>query len=148
MKQFITSIFPQDIFTTKIRFGRLILGLWMMLVLVLQLFTFEKFSATMSFLGALSFVCCVFIVIAELISLPYLLLMRVLHSVGVVSYIFSCVVPVIWIFEGIMGFVYKTSSALFGATISIPVIAEIAIGMIWLCATVIVNANDRPRLKS
>ena len=76
MKQFIASIFPPTIFKNRAQYAALAAGFWTIIIMLAQLFRFEKFPKTLEPLGiGDGTIVVVAIVLLEFISLPFLLSM-------------------------------------------------------------------------
>ncbi len=140
VKQFIASIFPKEFFTTRANYVAFYLAWWTVAVLVLQLFAFEKFPGTFSGLSSdVQVRAAVTIVIVELLSLPFLLSMRLSDVVRRISSMLSVLAPFIWI---ILSFVGNGRVSLFGAKLpATPAVCGAAVATVWLavamyCCTV------------
>lgn len=140
VKQFIASIFPKEFFTTRANYVAFYLAWWTVAVLVLQLFAFEKFPGTFSGLSSdVQVRAAVTIVIVELLSLPFLLSMRLSDVVRRISGMLSVLAPFIWI---ILSFVGNGRVSLFGAKLpATPAVCGTAVATVWLavvmyCCTV------------
>ncbi len=140
VKQFIASIFPKEFFTTRANYVAFYLAWWTVAVLVLQLFAFEKFPGTFSGLSSdVQVRAAVTIVIVELLSLPFLLSMRLSDVVRRISGMLSVLAPFIWI---ILSFVGNGRVSLFGAKLpATPAVCGAAVATVWLavvmyCCTV------------
>ena len=140
VKQFIASIFPKEFFTTRANYVAFSLAWWTVAVLVLQLFAFEKFPGTFSGLSSdVQVRAAVTIVIVELLSLPFLLSMRLSDVVRRISGMLSVLAPFIWI---ILRFVGNGRVSLFGAKLpATPAVCGAAVATVWLavvmyCCTV------------
>ena len=140
VKQFIASIFPKEFFTTRANYVAFYLAWWTVAVLVLQLFAFEKFPGTFSGLSSdVQVRAAVTIVIVELLSLPFLLSMRLSDVVRRISGMLSVLAPFIWI---ILSFVDNGRVSLFGAKLpATPAVCGAAVATVWLavvmyCCTV------------
>ena len=140
VKQFIASIFPKEFFTTRANYVAFYLAWWTVAVLVLQLFAFEKFPGTFSGLSRdVQGRAAVTIVIVELLSLPFLLSMRLSDVVRRISGMLSVLAPFIWI---ILSFVGNGRVSLFGAKLpATPAVCGAAVATVWLavvmyCCTV------------
>lgn len=150
MKQFITSIFPKEFFTTRANYVAFSLVCWTVAVLVLQLFAFEKFPGT--FGGLLNDAhdaqvrAAVAIVIAELLSLPFLLSMRLPDAVRRISGMLSVLAPFIWI---ILSFVGNGRVSLFGARLpAIPAVCGAIVAIVWLAVAMYCCCTVERRKKS
>ena len=147
MKQFIASIFPKEFFTTRANYAAFGLAWWTVAVLVLQLFAFEKFPGT--FGGLLSDAqvrAAAAIVIAELLSLPFLLSMRLPDAVRRISGMLSVLAPFIWI---ILSFVGNGRVSLFGARLpAIPAVYGAIIAIVWLAVAMYCCCTVERRKKS
>jgi len=76
MKQFIASIFPPTIFKKRAQYAALAAGFWTIIIMLAQLFRFEKFPKTLEPLGiGGGTIAAIAIVLLEFISLPFLLSM-------------------------------------------------------------------------
>ena len=140
VKQFIASIFPKEFFTTRANYVAFYLAWWTVAVLVLQLFAFERFPGTFSGLSSdVQVRAAVTIVIVELLSLPFLLSMRLSDVVRRISGMLSVLAPFIWI---ILSFVGNGRVSLFGAKLpATPAVCGAAVATVWLavamyCCTV------------
>ena len=135
MKQFIASIFPKDFFTTRANYAAFGLAWWTVVVLVLQLFAFEKFPGTFVGLSSGAQVCvAVAIVIVELLSLPFLLSIRLPDVARRISGTLAVFAPVIWI---TLSFVGNGRVSLFGAKLPvIPAVCGAIVAIVWLAVAV------------
>lgn len=138
MKQFIASIFPQTIFKTNVQYAAVIMALWTILVLLAQLFTFEKFPAVLRVLGlgdgVLAAIC---IVLVEFASLPFLLSMpHIGRAARRLSMVCVLLAPVGWLLLNSFTLVAQTRSGLFGSTISV----SSAVGLVLSAAWLVVSA--------
>ena len=83
MKQFIASIFPPTIFKKRAQYAALAVGFWTIIIMLAQLFRFEKFPKTLESLGiGDGTIVAIAIVLLEFISLPFLLSMSRLGRLG------------------------------------------------------------------
>ena len=147
VKQFIASIFPKEFFTTRANYVAFYLAWWTVAVLVLQLFAFEKFPSTFSGLSSdVQVRAAVTIVIVELLSLPFLLSMRLPDAVRRISGMLSVLAPFIWI---ILSFVGNGRVSLFGARLpAIPAVCGAIVAIVWLAVAMYCCCTVERRKKS
>ena len=134
MKQFITSIFPKEVFRTRANYAAFGLACWTVAVLVLQLFAFEKFPSTFGgLLNDAQVRAAVAIVIAELLSLPFLLSMNLPRVVRRFSGVLAAVAPTSWFIASVYALLSGESIALFGALVSrLPSSVYVVLSVVWL----------------
>lgn len=147
MKQFITSIFPKEVFRTRANYAAFGLACWTVAMLVLQLFAFEKFPGTFGgLLNDAQVRAAVAIVIAELLSLPFLLSMRLPDAVRRISGMLVVLAPFIWI---ILSFVGNGRVSLFGARLpAIPAVCGAIVAIVWLAVAMYCCCTVERRKKS
>lgn len=147
MKQFITSIFPKEVFRTRANYAAFGLACWTVAMLVLQLFAFEKFPDTFRGLPSDAQTwLAVAIVAVELMSLPFLLSMRLPDAVRRISGMLSVLAPFIWI---ILSFVGNGRVSLFGARLpAIPAVCGAIVAIVWLAVAMYCCCTVERRKKS
>ncbi len=99
---------------------KLITGLLIMVPLLCQLFTFEKFSAVLTSAGipsSLSLPIAILLVIAELMSLPFLIDMNISKKAILVSRVSGFLSLGIMTAIGFLAFANGHAAVMFGATI-------------------------------
>ena len=99
---------------------KLITGLLIMAPLLCQLFTFEKFSAVITFAGIppyLSLPIAILLVIAELVSLPFLIDMNMSKRITLTSRMAGFLSLGIMTVISFLAFVNGYAAVIFGATI-------------------------------
>ena len=99
---------------------KLITGLLIMVPLLCQLFTFEKFSAVLTSAGipsSLSLPIAILLVIAELMSLPFLIDMNISKKAILVSRVSGFLSLGIMTAIGFLAFANGHAAVIFGATI-------------------------------
>ena len=99
---------------------KLITGLLIMVPLLCQLFTFEKFSAVITSAGipsSLSLPIAILLVIAELMSLPFLIDMNISKKAILVSRVSGFLSLGIMTAIGFLAFANGHAAVMFGATI-------------------------------
>lgn len=99
---------------------KLITGLLIMAPLLCQLFTFEKFSAVITFAGIppyLSLPIAILLVIAELVSLPFLIDMNMTKRITLTSRVAGFLSLGIMTVISFLAFVNGYVAVIFGATI-------------------------------
>ena len=134
MKQFITSIFPKEVFRTRANYAAFGLACWTVAVLVLQLFAFEKFPGTFGGLPSDAQTwLAVAIVAVELMSLPFLLSMDLLRAVRGFSGVLVVFTPTLWLLASVYALLSGGSIALFGTLVSqLPSIVYVMLSAVWL----------------
>ena len=144
MKQFITSIFPKEVFRTRANYAAFGLACWTVAMLVLQLFAFEKFPGTFGgLLNDAQVRAAVAIVIAELLSLPFLLSMRLPDAVRRISGMLVVLAPFIFSFVG------NGRVSLFGARLpAIPAVCGAIVAIVWLAVAMYCCCTVERRKKS
>lgn len=139
MKQFITSIFPKEVFRTRANYVAFGLACWTVAVLVLQLFAFEKFPS--AFGGLPSDVqtwLAVAIVTVELMSLPFLLSMDLPRAARSISGVLAVLVPILWFLAGVYALLFGKPIALFGPLVSrLSPSAYLILSVVWLSILVV-----------
>ena len=99
---------------------KLITGLLIMVPLLCQLFTFEKFSAVLTSAGItpyLSLPIAILLVIAELVSLPFLIGMNVPKRITLTSRMSGFLSLAVMTVISFLAFANGRSAVIFGATI-------------------------------
>ena len=99
---------------------KLITGLLIMVPLLCQLFTFEKFSAVITFAGIppyLSLPIAILLVIAELVSLPFLIDMNMTKRITLTSRVAGFLSLGIMTGISFLAFANGHAAVIFGATI-------------------------------
>ena len=99
MKQFIASIFPPTIFKKRAQYAALAAGFWTIIIMLAQLFRFEKFPKTLEPLGiGDGTIAAIAIVLLEFISLPFLLSMPRLSKLERrISGVCTSLAPGVWL---------------------------------------------------
>ena len=134
MKQFITSIFPKEVFRTRANYAAFGLACWTVAMLVLQLFAFEKFPDTFRGLPSDAQTwLAVAIVAVELMSLHFLLSMNLPRAVRRFSGVLAVVAPTLWFVASMYALLSGESIALFGALVSrLPSSVYAVLSVVWL----------------
>ena len=122
---------------------KLIIGLLIMVPLLCQLFTFEKFSATLTSTGvpsSLSLPIAIILVIVELTSLPFLIDMNMPKRIALTSRMAGFLSLGIMTAIGFLAFANGHAAVMFGATIK-NVNNVTAIFLIFVMWVLLVCAN-------
>lgn len=99
---------------------KLITGLLIIVPLLCQLFTFEKFSATLTSAGivsSLSFPIAIILVVVELVSLPFLIDMNMSKRIALMSRAAGFLGLAVMTVISFLAFVNGHAAVIFGATI-------------------------------
>ena len=124
---------------------KLITGLLIMVSLLCQLFTFEKFSAVLTSAGipsSLSLLVAIILVVVELMSLSFLIDMDISKKAILVSRVSGFVSLGVMLAISFMAFVNGSESVIFGATIK-HVSNIIAIFILSVLSLLFIVANLR-----
>lgn len=134
MKQFITSIFPKEVFRARANYAAFGLACWTVVVLVLQLFAFEKFPSTFGGLPSDAQTWLAVVIVAvELMSLPFLLSMDLPRAVRGFSGVLAAVAPTLWFIASVYALLSGGSIALFGTLVSqLPSSVYVVLSVVWL----------------
>ena len=144
MKQFIASIFPPTIFKKRAQYAALAAGFWTIIIMLAQLFRFEKFPKTLESLGiGDGTIAAIAIVLLEFISLPFLLSMPRLGRIERrISGACVLLAPGVWLVAVLMsGGQGKVS--LFGAVAAMPGVISLLLSGAWLAAAAYLTAKLR-----
>ena len=147
MKQFIASIFPPTIFKKRAQYAALAAGFWTIVVMLAQLFRFEKFPKTLESLGiGDGTIAAIAIVLLEFISLPFLLSMPRLGRIERrISGACVLLAPSVWL--AISAAVLMSSGqekvSLFGAVAALPGVVSLLLSGAWLAAAAYLTAKLR-----
>ena len=147
MKQFIASIFPPTIFKKRAQYAALAAGFWTIIIMLAQLFRFEKFPKTLEPLGiGDGTIVVVAIVLLEFISLPFLLSMPRLSKLErQISGACTLLAPGVWLM--ISAAVLMSSEqgkvSLFGAVAALPGVVSLLMTGVWLAAAAYLTAKLR-----
>ena len=139
MKQFIASIFPPTIFKKRAQYAALAAGFWTIIIMLAQLFRFEKFPKTLESLGiGDGTIVAIAIVLLEFISLPFLLSMPRLSKLErQISGACTLLAPGVWLM--ISAAVLMSSEqgkvSLFGGVVSLLLTG------VWLAAAAYLTAK-------
>lgn len=147
MKQFIASIFPPTIFKKHTQYAALAAGFWTIVIMLAQLFRFEKFPKTLESLGiGDGTIAAIAIVLLEFISLPFLLSMP---RLGRIERRISgaCVLLASSVWLAISAAVLMSSGqekvSLFGAVAALPGVISLLLSSAWLAAAAYLTAKLR-----
>ena len=147
MKQFIASIFPPTIFKKRAQYAALAAGFWTIVIMLAQLFRFEKFPKTLESLGiGDGTIAAIAIVLLEFISLPFLLSMP---RLGRIERRISgaCVLLASSVWLAISAAVLMSSGqekvSLFGAVAALPGVISLLLSSAWLAAAAYLTAKLR-----
>lgn len=156
MKNMLKYIFPPEFFVSPVYFRAFVLGFLYLLVIVLQLFTFERFAAVVGgFVPVKSTILIAILAFSlpliEAASLPYLISMKLPKKYWSVSRQVALIVPCVWlaiaIWQNLSPAVDRENTGLFGATLPTSVgLWVIAFSMLWVWATYLVR-RELPRRK-
>lgn len=147
MKQFIASIFPPTIFKKRAQYAALAAGFWTIIIMLAQLFRFEKFPKTLESLGiGDGTIAAIAIVLLEFISLPFLLSMPRLGRIERrISGACVLLAPSVWL--AISAAVLMSSGqekvSLFGAVAALPGVVSLLLSGAWLAAAAYLTAKLR-----
>ena len=145
MKQFIASIFSPTIFKKHTQYAALAAGFWTIIIMLAQLFRFEKFPKTLESLGiGDGAIVAIAIVLLEFISLPFLLSMPRLGRIERrISGACVLLAPSVWL--AISAAVLMSSGqekvSLFGAVAALPGVVSLLLSGVWLAAAVYLTAK-------
>ena len=151
MKKIIKYIFPKEFMKNNWYWAGLALAMWNTIVLVLQLFTYEKFDLIIESYGYSSIFVGLWIIvipIIELASIPLLLSMRL--SKNKIWKFIAVLSPILWLKFSIMAIIKGDvdNIGIFGATLTTnSAFLTCAISLVWLCATILVVAKLPSRIK-
>jgi len=124
---------------------KLITGLLIIVPLLCQLFTFEKFSAVLSSAGITSYISlpiAILLVVAELMSLPFLIGMDISKKAILVSRVSGFVSLGVMLAISFIAFVNGSESVIFGATIK-HISSIVAIFILSVLSLLFIVANLR-----
>lgn len=147
MKQFIASIFPPTIFKKRAQYAALAAGFWTIIIMLAQLFRFEKFPKTLEPLGiGDGAIVAIAIVLLEFISLPFLLSMPRLGRIERrISGACVLLAPSVWL--AISAAVLMSSGqekvSLFGAVAALSGAVSLLLSGAWLAAAAYLTAKLR-----
>lgn len=147
MKQFIASIFSPTIFKKHTQYAALAAGFWTIIIMLAQLFRFEKFPKTLESLGiGDGAIVAIAIVLLEFISLPFLLSMPRLGRIERrISGACVLLAPSVWL--AISAAVLMSSGqekvSLFGAVAALPGVVSLLLSGAWLAAATYLTAKLR-----
>ena len=147
MKQFIASIFPPTIFKKRAQYAALAAGFWTIIIMLAQLFRFEKFPKTLESLGiGDGTIVAIAIVLLEFISLPFLLSMPRLSELEQrISGVCVLLTPSVWlvISAAVLMSSGQEKVSLFGAVAALPGVISLLLSGAWLAAAVYLTAKLR-----
>ena len=145
MKQFIASIFPPTIFKKRTQYAALAAGFWTIIIMLAQLFKFEKFPKTLESLGiGDGAIVAITIVLLEFISLPFLLSMPRLSRIERrISSACVLLAPSVWlaISAAVLMSGGQGKISLFGAVAALPGVVSLLLAGVWLAAIVYLTAK-------
>ncbi len=147
MKQFIANIFPPTIFKKRAQYAALAAGFWTIIIMLVQLFRFEKFPKTLESLGiGDGTIAAIAIVLLEFISLPFLLSMPRLGRIErQISGACVLLTPSVWL--AISAVVLMSGGqgkvSLFGAVAALPGVISLLLSGAWLAAAAYLTAKLR-----
>ena len=122
---------------------KLIAGILIMVPLLCQLFTFEKFSAVLTSAGvplSLSLLVAIMLVVVELVSLPFLIDMNMPKRITLISKVAGFLSLGIMTVISFLAFVNGYVSVIFGATIK-NVNSVAAIFLVFVMWILLICAN-------
>ncbi|MFC2369615.1 MAG: hypothetical protein ACFNMB_00090 [Candidatus Saccharimonas sp.] len=147
MKQFIASIFPPTIFKKRAQYAALAAGFWTIIIMLAQLFRFEKFPKTLEPLGiGGGTIAAIAIVLLEFISLPFLLSMSRLGRLGRrISGACTLLAPGVWLMisAAVLMSGGQGKVSLFGAVAALPGVVSLLLSGAWLAAVAYLTAKLR-----
>ena len=147
MKQFIASIFPPTIFKKRAQYAALAVGFWTIIIMLAQLFRFEKFPKTLELLGiGDGIIAAIAIVLLEFISLPFLLSMPRLGRIERrISGACTLLAPGVWlvISAAVLMNGGQGKVSLFGAVAALPGVVSLLLAGVWLAAAAYLTAKLR-----
>lgn len=147
MKQFIASIFPPTIFKKRAQYAALAAGFWTIIIMLAQLFRFEKFPKTLESLGiGDGIIAAIAIVLLEFISLPFLLSMPRLGRIERrISGACTSLAPGVWlvISAAVLMSGGQEKVSLFGAVAALPGVVSLLLSGVWLAAAAYLTAKLR-----
>lgn len=146
MKQFIASIFPPTIFEKRAQYAALAVGFWTIIIMLAQLFRFEKFPKTLESLGiGGGTIVAIAIVLLEFISLPFLLSMPRLGGLGRrLAAICALLAPGFWLMISVAVLANGQGKvSLFGAVAALPGVVSLPLSGAWLAAAAYLTAKLR-----
>ena len=147
MKQFIASIFPPTIFKKRAQYAALAAGFWTIIIMLAQLFRFEKFPKTLEPLGiGGGTIAAIAIVLLEFVSLPFLLSMSRLGRLGRrISGACTLLAPGVWlrISAAVLMSGGQGKVSLFGAVAALPGVVSLLLSGAWLAAVAYLTAKLR-----
>ena len=145
MKQFIASIFPPTIFKKRTQYAALAAGFWTIIIMLAQLFRFEKFPKTLEPLGiGDGAIVAIAIVLLEFISLPFLLSMPRLSKLERrISGVCTSLAPGVWlvISAAVLMSSGQEKVSLFGAVAALPGVVSLLLSGAWLAAAAYLTAK-------
>ena len=145
MKQFIASIFPPTIFKKHTQYAALAAGFWTIIIMLAQLFRFEKFPKTLESLGiGDGAIVAIAIVLLEFISLPFLLSMPRLGRIERrISGVCTSLAPGVWlvISAAVLMSSGQEKVSLFGAVAALPGVVSLLLSGAWLAAAAYLTAK-------
>lgn len=145
MKQFIASIFPPTIFKKRTQYAALAAGFWTIVVMLAQLFRFEKFPKTLELLGiGDGAIAAIAIVLLEFISLPFLLSMPRLGRLGRrIAGACTLLAPGVWLVTSaaVLMSGRQEKVSLFGAVAALPGVISLLLSGAWLAAAAYLTAK-------
>ena len=145
MKQFIASIFSPTIFKKHTQYAALAAGFWTIIIMLAQLFRFEKFPKTLEPLGiGDGAIAAIAIVLLEFISLPFLLSMPRLSRIERrISGACTLLAPGVWlvISAAVLMSGGQGKISLFGAVAALPGVVSLLLAGVWLAAIVYLTAK-------
>ncbi|MBB1566942.1 hypothetical protein HG431_004140 [Candidatus Saccharibacteria bacterium] len=147
MKQFIAGIFPPTIFKKRAQYAALAAGFWTIIIMLAQLFRFEKFPKTLEPLGiGGGTIAAIAIVLLEFISLPFLLSMSRLGRLGRrISGACTLLAPGVWLMisAAVLMSGGQGKVSLFGAVAALPGVVSLLLSGAWLAAVAYLTAKLR-----
>lgn len=126
MKQYLHNIFPAEFHEQPEYFRALTLAVVYVILFILQLFTYEKFYPIVAAYGlpggsTTAVILAGLVPILEAGALPYLLSMKISHTLRSFSRVFVVLVPVVWLVVALWLVTRasaSTEAGVFGATIT------------------------------
>lgn len=149
MRNLLKYIFPKEFHGYPAYLRGFILGMFYLAIVILQLFTFEKFADVTrgyGFAGGMTTAAAIAggLVLIEVSALPYLISMRMSQKWRRVAECAVIGTPIVWLlialWLNLSPLTDKTNTGLFGATIATPVhVWLIAFASLWLWAAILVT---------
>ena len=153
MRRIFSWIFPSEFFEMLQYFRAFALGMVYLVVLLLQLFTYEKFPDIVFGFGipggeVMSHILAIILPLAGLMALPYLMSMRTNVTIRLVSRYSTIAMPLLWLLVGLWINLSTSAShantGLFGATVVTPVSWGVVVFSAFLLLTAVLVVRELP----